>query len=129
VILLQLKLTKLKLEVPSLTFSTKKDMNTDKFTTNWQNFARVWLQLRFAFIIRPKYFTKDNFYYRYYTQYALEKLATAEGIEHPNLSGRVQNLTAKLFANAQKFQDILISQSRSTLYQGLAFSCSEVSFW
>jgi len=28
-------------------------MNTDKFVINWQNFARVRLQLKFAFIIRP----------------------------------------------------------------------------
>jgi len=29
-------------------------MNTDKLAINWQNFARVRLQLKFAFIIRPK---------------------------------------------------------------------------
>jgi len=28
-------------------------MNTDKLAINWQNFAQVQLQLRFAFIIRP----------------------------------------------------------------------------
>jgi len=28
-------------------------MNTDKFEINWQNFARVRLQLKFAFIIWP----------------------------------------------------------------------------
>jgi len=39
VIPLQLKQTKLKLEVPSLTFSAKKKaMNTDKLAINWQNF-------------------------------------------------------------------------------------------
>jgi len=40
----------------SLTFSTKrKDMNiTSKLAINWQNFARIRLQLKFAFIIRPK---------------------------------------------------------------------------
>jgi len=27
-------------------------MNTNKFAINWQNFARVRLQLKFAFIIR-----------------------------------------------------------------------------
>jgi len=27
-------------------------MNTDKFPINWQNFAQVRLQLKFAFIIR-----------------------------------------------------------------------------
>jgi len=27
-------------------------MNTDKLAINWQNFARVRLQLKFAFIIR-----------------------------------------------------------------------------
>jgi len=30
----------------------KKDTNTDKLAINWQNFAWVWLQLKFAFIIR-----------------------------------------------------------------------------
>jgi len=29
-------------------------MNTDKLTMKWQNIARVRLQLKFAFIIRPK---------------------------------------------------------------------------
>jgi len=28
-------------------------MNTDKLAINWQNFAWVRLQLKFAFIIRP----------------------------------------------------------------------------
>jgi len=28
-------------------------MNADKLTINWQNFARVQLQLKFAFIIWP----------------------------------------------------------------------------
>jgi len=28
-------------------------MNTDKLAINWQNIARVQLQLKFAFIIRP----------------------------------------------------------------------------
>jgi len=28
-------------------------MNTDKLAINWQNFARVRLQLKFAFTIRP----------------------------------------------------------------------------
>jgi len=28
-------------------------MNTDKLAINWQNFARVQIQLKFAFIIRP----------------------------------------------------------------------------
>jgi len=27
-------------------------MNTDKLAINWQNFARVWSQRKFAFIIR-----------------------------------------------------------------------------
>jgi len=41
-ILLQHKLTKLKLEVRNLTFSAKnKDMHTEKLAINWQNFARV----------------------------------------------------------------------------------------
>jgi len=53
VILLQLKLTKVKLEVLKSDFQPKKDMNTDKLAINWQNFARVRLQLKFAFIIRP----------------------------------------------------------------------------
>jgi len=40
VIVIQLKLTKLKLEILSLTFSAKKkDMNTDKLAINQQNFA------------------------------------------------------------------------------------------
>jgi len=38
----------------SLTFSAKKkDTNTNKLAINWQNFARVRLQLKCAFIIRP----------------------------------------------------------------------------
>jgi len=53
-ILLQLKLTKLKLEVPKFDFQRKKEKyDTDKLVNNWQNFARVRLQLKFAFIIRP----------------------------------------------------------------------------
>jgi len=37
-----------------MTFSAKnKDMNTNKLAIYWQNFARVRLQLKFAFIIRP----------------------------------------------------------------------------
>jgi len=31
-------------------------MNTDKFAINWQNFARVRLQLKFAFILRSLIF-------------------------------------------------------------------------
>jgi len=31
----------------------KKDMSTDKLAINGQNFARVRLHLKFAFIIRP----------------------------------------------------------------------------
>jgi len=50
---LQLKLTKLKLDALSLTFSTKiKDMNIDKFTINWQNIAPIWLKLKITFVIR-----------------------------------------------------------------------------
>jgi len=53
-ILLQLKLTKLKLEVLNSDFKRKKkDLNTDKLAINWQNFARVQLELKFAFIILP----------------------------------------------------------------------------
>jgi len=33
-------------------FSEKKDVNTDKLASNWQNFVRVRLQFKFAFIIR-----------------------------------------------------------------------------
>jgi len=45
---------KLKLEVLKSDFQHKKEeMNTDKLAINWQNFARVRLQLEFAFIIRP----------------------------------------------------------------------------
>jgi len=29
-----------------------KDMNTEKLVINWQNFARVRLQLKFAFILQ-----------------------------------------------------------------------------
>jgi len=29
-------------------------MNTNKLAINWQNFARVQLQLKFALIIRPR---------------------------------------------------------------------------
>jgi len=36
----------------------KEDMNTHKLVINWQNFAQVWLQLKFTFIIRPKHFHK-----------------------------------------------------------------------
>jgi len=54
VILLKLKLAKLKLEVLKSDFSEiKKDMNLNKLAINWQNFARIRLQLKFAFIIRP----------------------------------------------------------------------------
>jgi len=28
-------------------------MKTDKLAINWLNFAHVWLQLKFVFIIRP----------------------------------------------------------------------------
>jgi len=31
-------------------------MNTDKLAINWKNFTQVRLQLKFAFIIRPKAF-------------------------------------------------------------------------
>jgi len=41
VILLQLKLTKLKLEVLKYDFQRKEDINTDKLAINWQNSARV----------------------------------------------------------------------------------------
>jgi len=44
---------KTKLEVLKFDFQRKKDMNTDKLAINWQNFARVRLQLKFASIIRP----------------------------------------------------------------------------
>jgi len=55
VILLQPKLTKLKLEnLKSDFYRKKKDMNMDKLTINWQNFAQVRLQLKFAFMIWPK---------------------------------------------------------------------------
>jgi len=50
-----IKLTKLKLKVRKFDFQCKKnkDMNTDKLIFNWQNFARVRLQIKFAFIIWP----------------------------------------------------------------------------
>jgi len=54
--LLNSKLTgqKLGFNTPlSLTYSAKKkDTNTDKLAINWQNFARVRLQLKFTFIMR-----------------------------------------------------------------------------
>jgi len=52
--LLQLKLKKLipVLEILKSDFSSqKKGMNTDRFAINWQIFARVRLQFKFAFII------------------------------------------------------------------------------
>jgi len=53
VILLQLKLTKLKLEVLKFDLQRKKkDKNIHKLAINWQNFARVRFQLKFVFIIR-----------------------------------------------------------------------------
>jgi len=59
--LLQLKLTKLKLEALKSDFQhKKKDMNTEKLAINRQNFAWVRLQLKFAFIIRP--FIMDRYY-------------------------------------------------------------------
>jgi len=65
VIPLQIKLTKPKLEVLSLTFCAKKKvMNADKLAINWQNIAQVWLQLKFAFIIQPRVFS-----YRYCTHF------------------------------------------------------------
>jgi len=54
VILLQLKLTKLELEVLKFDFQRKKDINTDKLAINWKNFAQVRLQLKLAFVIRPE---------------------------------------------------------------------------
>jgi len=52
--ILQLKQTKLKLEVLKYDYQRKKKgINIDKVVINWQNFARVRLQLKFAFIIRP----------------------------------------------------------------------------
>jgi len=63
VILLQLKLTRLKLDVLSLTFSTKKkDMNTDKLAINWQSLAWVRFQLKFAFITQSKNFSYRSFF-------------------------------------------------------------------
>jgi len=56
VILLQLKLTKLKLDVLKSDLQQKKKVkntSTDKLAINWQNCARVRLQLKFAFIIQP----------------------------------------------------------------------------
>jgi len=50
---IQLKLTKLKLEVFKSDFQhEKKDMNIYEFAISWKNFARVRLQFRFALIIR-----------------------------------------------------------------------------
>jgi len=45
---------KLDLTTSSLSFvSLSWSRITDKLASNWQNFARVRLQLKFAFIIRP----------------------------------------------------------------------------
>jgi len=45
-VILQLKLTKLKLEVlKSNLTAEKKGMNSEKLTINWQNFAKVRLHL------------------------------------------------------------------------------------
>jgi len=52
--------------------------------------------------------TRQFFKHRYV--HALEKLATAEGIELPSLRDRVQNLTAELSASA-----FLKKESASTL--------------
>jgi len=54
-ILLQLKLTKLKFEILKSDFQHKNEKyehrsESDKFSINWQNFSRVRLQLKFAFI-------------------------------------------------------------------------------
>jgi len=58
--LFQLKLSKLKLELLKPDFqSKKKDLNTDKLAINWQNFAPVRIQLKFAFIIRPLVFFRQ----------------------------------------------------------------------
>jgi len=54
VTLLQLKQKKFKLEILKSDFQCKKErINTDKLAINWKNFARVRLQLKFTFIIRP----------------------------------------------------------------------------
>jgi len=51
VIVLQLKLTKLKLEVLKSNIQRKnKGMHLDKLAITWQNFTRVRIQLKFAFI-------------------------------------------------------------------------------
>jgi len=48
---LQLKQTKLKLEVLKFDFQPKKEryMNTGKLAIKWQNFAQIRLQLKFTF--------------------------------------------------------------------------------
>jgi len=63
-ILFQIKLTKLKIVVPSLTFSIKKkDKITDKLEFNWHNIARVRLQLiKFALKFGPEVL---SFFLRY----------------------------------------------------------------
>jgi len=53
VILLQLNLSKLKLKILKSEFQHEKDsIQIDKLAINWQNFARIRLQLKFAFIMR-----------------------------------------------------------------------------
>jgi len=52
-ILLQIKLTKLKLDVLKSNFQRKKkDINTNRLAINLQNFALVRFQLKFAFTLR-----------------------------------------------------------------------------
>jgi len=52
VILLQLKPTKFNLEVFKSDFQHKRKIYADKRAINWQNFAQVRLQLKFAFVIQ-----------------------------------------------------------------------------
>jgi len=35
-------------------------MNTDILAINWQNFAQVRLQLKFAFVVRPKIYNQKT---------------------------------------------------------------------
>jgi len=60
-----LQLTKLKLEVLKSDFQHKKEMyKSDKLAINSQNFARVRLQLKFTFIMRPRLIAlQENVYY------------------------------------------------------------------
>jgi len=49
-------------------------MNTDKLVINWRNFARVRLQLKFAFIMRPLIACGLNIYEVYFLVQVMQRL-------------------------------------------------------